>query len=66
MLIADLGEKRQNILTTASVESDNKGLRLNAKKTEFMVISKQSDIPVCNVLCKGERIRQICTFKINT
>ena len=28
-----------------------------------MVISKQSDIPVCNILCKGERIKQVGTFK---
>ena len=28
-----------------------------------MVISKQSDIPVCNVLSKGERIKQVDTFK---
>ena len=28
-----------------------------------MVISKQSDIPVCNILFKGERIKQVDTFK---
>ena len=28
-----------------------------------MVISKQSDIPVCNILCKGESIKQVDTFK---
>ena len=28
-----------------------------------MVISKQSGIPVCNILCKGERIKQVDTFK---
>ena len=27
------------------------------------VISKQSDILVCNILCKGERIKQVGTFK---
>ena len=60
---ADSEEKLQNILTTITVESENKGLQLNAKKTECMVISKQSDIPVCNILCKGERIKQVDTFK---
>ena len=59
MLIADLEEKLQDILTTATVESENKGLQLNATKTECMVISKQSDIPVCKILSKGERIKQI-------
>ena len=28
-----------------------------------MVISKQSDNPVCDILCKGERIKQVDTFK---
>ena len=28
-----------------------------------MVISKQSEIPVCNILCKGKRIKQVGTFK---
>ena len=28
-----------------------------------MVISKQSNIPVCYVLCRGERIKQLDTFK---
>ena len=28
-----------------------------------MVISKQSDISVCNIICKGERIKQVDTFK---
>ena len=28
-----------------------------------MVISKQSDVPACNILCKGEIIKQVDTFK---
>ena len=61
--IADSEEKLQNILTTVAVESENKGLQLNAKKTECMVILKQSDIPVCIIICKEERIKQVDTFK---
>ena len=64
MLIADSEEKLQNILTTVTIESENKGLQLNAKKTECMVISKQSEVPVCNILWKGERIKQGSTFTI--
>ncbi|GFO35461.1 catenin (cadherin-associated protein), alpha 3 [Plakobranchus ocellatus] len=63
VLVADSGEKPQNILTTVTIESENKGLQLNAKKTECMVISKKSNMPVSNILYKGERIKQICTFK---
>ena len=54
VLIAYSEEKLQNILTAVTVESENKVLQLNAKKTECRVISKQSDIPVCNILCKGK------------
>ena len=43
VLIADSVEKSLNILTTVSVESENKGLQLNAKKTECMVISKKPE-----------------------
>ena len=50
-------------LTTVTTESENKGLQLNAKTTECMVISKLSDIPVFNIICKGERIKQVGTFK---
>ena len=56
VLIADSEEKLQNILTTVTIESENKGLQLCAKKTECIVVSKQSDIPVCSILCKEERI----------
>ena len=40
VLIADSEEKLQKILTTVTVESENKGFQLNAKKTECMVISE--------------------------
>ena len=63
MLIADSEEKLQNILTPITIEGENKGLQLNAKKTGCIVISKQPDIPVCNILCKGERIKQVSNFK---
>ena len=63
VLMADSEEKLQNILATVTVKSENKGLQVNAKKTECMVISKQSDICVYNSLCNEERIKQLGTFK---
>ena len=64
MLIANSGKKTfQNILTKVTITSKNKELELTAKKTECMVIPIQSDIPVCNILLKGERIKQVGTFK---
>ena len=44
-------------------ESENKGLQLNAKKTECMVITKKSGVPTCNLTCKGEQIKQVETFQ---
>ncbi|GFO09288.1 RNA-directed DNA polymerase from mobile element jockey-like [Plakobranchus ocellatus] len=61
--IADSQEKQQNVLTIVTIESEKKGLQLNAKKTECMIISKQLLMSVCNSLCKGERIKQVRTFK---
>ena len=61
VLIADSEDKLQNILTTVTVESDYKGLQLNAKRIECIVISKQSDISVCNILYNRERIKEVST-----
>ena len=63
VLIADSEEKLQNILSTVTVERKNKGLRLNTKKNECMAISKQPNSPTCNILCKGERIKQVGSIK---
>ena len=41
VLSTDSEEKLQNILTTITVASENKGLQLIAKKTECMVIAKR-------------------------
>ena len=57
VLIADSEEKLQKILTTVATESEIKGLQLNAKKTECMVISKRAERSTCNITCKGEQIR---------
>ena len=42
VFIADSVEKLKNVLTTVTIESKNKELQLNAKKTVCMIISKQS------------------------
>ena len=64
VVITDSEEKLQNFLKTFIIESENKGLQLNAKKTECVVVSIQSDIHVCKFLCKGDRKKkQVGTFK---
>ena len=61
VLIADSEEKLQNILTTVTVESKKR--TSTECKEDSVVISKQSDVTVCNIRCKGERIKQEGTFK---
>ncbi|GFN76775.1 collectin-11 [Plakobranchus ocellatus] len=39
------------------------GLSLNVKKTEYMVISKKFSNPKCNLVSKGEKIKQVTKFK---
>ena len=63
VLIADSEEKLQDILQTVAEESENKGLQLDAKKTECMVISKKPYTPTSNLICKGEKIKQVDSFK---
>ena len=63
VLIADSEEKLQAILQTVTQESENMGLQLNAKKTESMVITKKPEVPTCHLTCKGEKIKQVETFK---
>ena len=62
VLIADSEEKLQDILTTVAEASESKGLQLNAKKTECMVISKRPAVPLCNISCNGQQIKQVNTF----
>ena len=33
------------------------------ERRQCMIILKQSDIPVCNIICKGERIKQVGTLR---
>ncbi|GFO09943.1 RNA-directed DNA polymerase from mobile element jockey-like [Plakobranchus ocellatus] len=39
------------------------GLSLNVKKTEYMVISKKSSNPKCNLVSKGEKIEYMVISK---
>ena len=63
VLIANSGQKRQTLLTTASAKSVKEGLELNVTKTECMVISKKANAPICNIYCNGERKKKVKSFK---
>ena len=63
VLIADSEQKLQSLLTTASVKSEERGLQLNAKKTECMVVSKKPNASTCKISCNGVEIKQVKMFK---
>ena len=63
LLIADSEEKLQTHLTTAAVKSIEKGIQLNSKKTECMVISNEANILICNISCDDEKIKQVKILK---
>lgn len=52
----------QNILKKFVTESEKKGLQINIKKTECMVISKKNITPKCSLNIKGEEIKNVEKF----
>ncbi|GFN89417.1 LINE-1 retrotransposable element orf2 protein [Plakobranchus ocellatus] len=63
VLIAESGKQLQKLLDTVVFESERMGLALNVKETEGMVISKKSPNLKCNLVSKGEQIKQVTKFK---
>ena len=63
VLLADSLENLQSLLNIVVTESERKGLSLNVKKTECMVVSKNAVNPICNLESKGEKINQVQKFK---
>ncbi|GFN79349.1 retrovirus-related pol polyprotein line-1 [Plakobranchus ocellatus] len=63
VLKAESGKQLQKLLDTVVLESERMGLSLNVKKTQCMVISKTSSNPKCNLVSKGEKIKQVTKFK---
>ena len=62
-LIAGSEEELQSLLDKIVTESEQKGLFLNVKKTECMVVSKKAINPICDLKSKGENIKQVQKFK---
>ena len=50
------------MLDTVVRESEKKGLSLNKKKTEVMVISKKNCTPACNIVMNGTVLKQVHKF----
>ncbi|GFN79410.1 RNA-directed DNA polymerase from mobile element jockey-like [Plakobranchus ocellatus] len=61
--MAESGEQLQKLPDAAILESERMGLSLNVQKTECVVISKKSSNRKCNLVSKGEKIKQVTKFK---
>ena len=62
VLVADSEEKLQVMLDEIREESERRGLNINVKKTESMVISKRSPVPRVNLRCGNQTVKQVDRF----
>ena len=63
VLVADSEEKLQVMLDRVKQENERKGLNINVKKTECMVISKRLPVPRLNLQCGNQTVKQVASFK---
>ncbi|GFO13624.1 endonuclease-reverse transcriptase [Plakobranchus ocellatus] len=63
VLIAENEKDLQQLLDIVKEESEKKGLELNRKKTEAMVVSRKQELPIINIYIKGTRLKQKDQFK---
>ena len=61
MLIADSEEKLKELLDKVVEESKNKGLSINCKKTECMVVSRKDSLK-CELKICDIKIKQVKKF----
>ena len=62
VLLAESVQDLQKLLDVVVRECQLKGLLINCKKTECMVVSKKRDIPRCSLKVKDQIINQVSTF----
>ncbi|GFO02811.1 retrovirus-related pol polyprotein from type-1 retrotransposable element r2 [Plakobranchus ocellatus] len=58
VLIAENKEDLQKLLNIVEEESRKKGLELNSKKTEVMVISRKQESPKCDIFINKVKLKQ--------
>ena len=63
VLVADSEEKLQVMLDRVKLESERKGLNINVKKTECMVILKKLPVQRMNLRCGNQMVKQVDSFK---
>ena len=62
VLIADSNEKLQIIFDRVNEESENKGLKINIRKTKCMVITKKDPAPRIELRCGNQTIETVTSF----
>ena len=62
ILVSNSKEKLQHLLYSIENESKEKGLCVNVKKIQYIIISKKQTIPTCNVYIYGKRITPVKNF----
>ena len=60
-LVAESTVELQNFVDRV-VEESKKGLAINCKKTECMVVSKKKSIPKCSISINNETMKQVENF----
>ncbi|GFN90606.1 endonuclease-reverse transcriptase [Plakobranchus ocellatus] len=63
VVIAENKEDLQKLLNIVEEESRKKGLELNSKKTEVMVISRKPESPKCDIFINEVKLKQREKFK---
>jgi hypothetical protein len=63
VLVAQSEEDLQRLIDVIVIESNLKGLSLNSRKTEVMVVSKSENPPTCKIKVEGRDLKQVDTFK---
>ena len=63
VLIAQSKENLQQLIDNAEEESSKKGLELNSKKTEVMVVSRSNECPQINIFINWNKFKQRDQFK---
>lgn len=62
VLIADTKQKLQLMLDTVKEESESKGLTINIRKTKWLVMSKNGQIPGGELRCGGRIVERVESF----
>ena len=63
VIIAESEEQLQQLMNVVEEESAKKGLKINMKKTETMVVTKKKEVPKCTIKLGGEELKQVKRFK---